>query len=272
MVRSVRIAPTETARAGSPARGSGSRPRRSPRRRRACRARLVDREGHGEVESAARPAARGRHLEVLGEDLPVGAAELVLERRLERVRRAGDMDRAGDRLARERRLDEDRRRLRPRSRRAYSALPSISTDLHGRELGERVDDLRQRVPRATSRPDCIARCRPLSISAARPSDSALRVVSARSFRSVLSWLVGFFASASARLSPRPGSSYGLGRRAILGRHGGSRRGSRRLRDGVVVVVVVAIVAGAASFPPQPATTRATANPAATSRALTALTG
>ena len=40
--------------------------------------------------------------------LPVGVDELVVERRLEGVRRSGDAERARDLLERERRLDEDR--------------------------------------------------------------------------------------------------------------------------------------------------------------------
>ena len=71
----------------------------------------------------------------------VGAPQqLDLELRLERVRGAAQAQRRRDRLAGQRRLDEDLRRLR------LEVGPGVapSTDLHRadrRELGQRVDDL-----------------------------------------------------------------------------------------------------------------------------------
>ena len=105
----------------------------------------VELERHAELEGAARARPGRRRHEVLGDDGSVGIRQLVLEVRLERVRGACHAKRARHLLERERRLDEDCGRYVLEVGTGHPvSVPGSRPARPSRELGERVDDLRER--------------------------------------------------------------------------------------------------------------------------------
>ncbi len=168
------------------------------------------------------------------DDLAVRVDDLVLEVRLERVRGARGTDRVRHRLERERRLDEDGRRL------VLEALSRIALAadldlLHGRELRQRVDGLGKSGGTTSAAP------RPASRRRSRRCVTARAVDVAGSRRSARARPRRRSARPPARRGPpsrRPVSSAPRGPPAAPCRRGGSRRGASSSPAAVVSVVDV----------------------------------